>query len=149
MRIATIGQTTPTPANVPPPPAAATEWAILIAAIAWLSRQAWALFEKKEAEESQITSGLINDLRKERTRLIDSATVGFEKVTAAIEHLKETLHEGQEDIDRDFQELKRDQAGEYAGLMVSIGKLQKTIDALHLRFDDLIGSRKCKSDEGD
>lgn len=140
--IAQAGQPAPGPSSVPSPPGAATEWAILLAAIAWLGRQAWALFESKEQRESQLTAGLIDDLRKERSELISNAKTGFKDVTQAIAELRTTLHDGQLDIDRDFQELKRDQAGEYAGLMLAIGKLQQSIDAVHFRFDDLLGSQR-------
>lgn len=149
MNTTTAQSSAPHSSSVPPPPGGATEWVILVTAVAWLGRQAWALFESKEKTEQDLNVGLINDLRKERSTLIDSATKGFKEITDAIAQLRTTLHDGQIDVDRDFQELKRDQAGEYAGLMQAIGKLEQKIDALHQRFDDLVGGVKVRrgSDE--
>lgn len=138
----TIAQSSQPVSNVPAPPTAATEWTILIAALAWLGRQAWTLFATKEKDEATLTAGLIDDLRKERSDLINNAKSGFRDVTAAISELKKSLNDGQCEIDRDFQEMKRDQAGEYAGLMITIGKLQQSIDALHVRFDDFVDRKR-------
>lgn len=135
MKYQAIVAQSPNPSPDLPAPKAASEWAIVIAAGAFLLREGFKWVRDKDQGETALTQTLINDLRTNQAQLIEGNKEGFKDVAAA-------MRATGDQISKEVQGALKAQALNYAEHSETLNKILQRVDALHLRLDDHIGSRR-------
>lgn len=140
--IAQIQQPT-APASVPSQPTTLTEWGFLASAVVWgvggiavFAKRFGEWFVEKDKSESALTSNLIDDLRSDRVRVIESNQSGFATLATKLDTLTQAVILTNKETDQDVRSLMKTQSAIYASLNQSIGRLEATIKALHERMDN-------------
>lgn len=135
MRYHAIVAQNPPPAPDIPTPRAASEWAIVVAAGAFLLREGFKWIKEKDSGETALTQTLINDLRTNQAQLIEGNREGFKDVAQA-------MRATGDQISKEVQGALKAQALNYAEHSETLNKILQRVDALHLRLDDHLGSRR-------